>query len=129
MDPRHPQHPFSRNTTSSYSHAPFQSTPNQAPFPPSSSHQPNAPPLYSENQRRPSENNYYPQPPPYPRDGAPIPNAGHSRHARASSTGHGTPLNRGMPPPSSPQQQHQQQPQHAQHAHSLAYPPSTLSRG
>ena len=86
--------------------------------------------MYPENQRRPAENNYYTQSTSYPRDGAAIPSGNHSRHTSTSSINHGTPLNRSMPPPLSPQQQHQQ-PQHAQHSHSMAYPPppSSLSRG
>jgi hypothetical protein len=127
MDHRHPQHPYPRNPASSYSHAPFQSNASQAPFPPSS-HPPSATPLYPENQRRPAENSYYTQSTSYPRDGAAIPGGGHSRHGSTSSINHGTPINRSMPPPLSPQQQHQQ-PQHAQHSHSLAYPPPSLSRG
>lgn len=127
MDQRHPQHPFPRNPASSYSHAPFQSTTSQAPFPPSS-HPPNATPLYPENQRRPADSSYYSQSSSYPRDGAPIPSAGHSRHTSSSSINHSTPISRSMPPPLSPQQQHQQ-PQHAQHPHSLSYPPPSLSRG
>jgi hypothetical protein len=127
MDQRLPQHPFSRGNASTYSHAPFQSSSNPASYS-SSSHPANAPPSYQDSQRRPVENSYYSQPAPYTRDSAPIPSSGHSRHGSSSSIGHGPPISRNMPPPSSPQQQHQQI-QHAQHPHTMAYPPPSLSRG
>jgi len=111
MDPRQPpQHPFSRNTAASpYGRFP----PSSTSYPPSS-HAPNAPSSYPDHQRRPSD-------PPYPSYGQrPYGGEGptHSRHQSASSVGHG-PVNRGMPPPSSPQQT----------AHSYGMPPRATPTG
>ncbi|OAF54816.1 hypothetical protein VC83_08927 [Pseudogymnoascus destructans] len=127
MDPRLPQHPFSRNAASPYTpRTTFQQPPPSTQAPPYSpgADPRNAPPFRPEHQRRTSENTYFQHAPPtYPRDAAPIPNTStHSRTASASSIGHGTPLIRNMPPPSSPQQQNQQAP-HPQGPHPQAYPP------
>ncbi|KAH7407220.1 histone deacetylation protein Rxt3-domain-containing protein [Cadophora sp. MPI-SDFR-AT-0126] len=111
MDPRQPQHPFSRNTASPYGRTPFPPSSNQAPFP-SSSHPPPAAPSYAEHQRRPSDPPYYNPPRNYGQDGPPMAGPGHTRHQSTSSIGHGTPVNRNMPPPSSPQQQAPQAPSH-----------------
>lgn len=106
MDPRQPQLPFSRNTASPYGRSPFPPSTNQPPQYPPTSHAPAAAPAYSDHQRRPSDPPYYnPQ-----RNYGPESGSAHSRHQSSSSVGHGTPVNRGMPPPSSPQQQ---TPQHS----------------
>ncbi|KAG4428284.1 hypothetical protein IFR05_016233 [Cadophora sp. M221] len=117
MDPRQPQHPFSRNTASPYGRTPFPPSSNQAPFPPS--HPPPAAPSYAEHQRRPSDPPYYNPQRNYGQDGPPMAGPGHTRHQSTSSIGHGTPVNRSMPPPSSPQQQAPQAPPH----HSYGPPP------
>ncbi|XMA13562.1 hypothetical protein WAI453_006353 [Rhynchosporium graminicola] len=125
MDPRQPQHPFSRNTASPYGRTPFPPSSNQAPFPPSShppsSLPPPAAPSYAEHQRRPSDPPFYNPPPPrgYGQDAPPMAGSGHTRHQSTSSIGHGTPVNRNMPPPSSPQQQAPQAPAH----HNYGPPP------
>ncbi|PQE17161.1 Histone deacetylation Rxt3 protein [Rutstroemia sp. NJR-2017a WRK4] len=119
MDPRQPQHhPFSRGTSSPYGRTPFPPTANQQPYPPGS-HPPSNAPSYADHQRRPSDGPFY-TPRNYSQDGAPMPGGGHSRHPSSSSIGHGTPVNRNMPPPSSPQQPPSQQPQ--QHGYGPPHP-------
>jgi len=114
MDPRQPpQHPFSRNTASPYARNPYPPT-SQPPNYPPASHAPTNAASYPDHQRRPSDPHYssYAQRS-YAGEGAPL--SGHSRHQSASSVSHTTPVNRGMPPPSSPQQGNSQ--------HSYGMPP------
>ncbi|KAH8601899.1 histone deacetylation protein Rxt3-domain-containing protein [Bisporella sp. PMI_857] len=146
MDPRQPpQHPFSRNVASPYTrNAPYASPSTQSSYPPSS-HAPNPTPNpsapYAEHQRRPSEPPYSsygqrsyngeghlrdgPLREGPPRDGpvreghtreGPMTGSMHGRHHSTSSVGH-TPVTRGMPPPSSPQQSNTQ--------HRFSHPPPT----
>ncbi|KAG0646145.1 hypothetical protein D0Z07_8237 [Hyphodiscus hymeniophilus] len=104
MDPRQPpQHPFSRNTASPYGRSPFPPSANQATFS-TSSHPPSSTPSYAEHQRRPSDPPYGSQQRTYSQDGPVSAGSTHSRHQSASSIGYGS-ATRGMPPPSSPQQQ------------------------
>jgi hypothetical protein len=100
MDPRQPQHPFSRNSSSPYGRSPFTPSSNPPPYPPSS-HAPAAPSSYSDHQRRPSDPPYYNPPRGYGAETAPS----HSRHQSASAIVQGSSVNRTMPPPSSPPQQ------------------------
>jgi hypothetical protein len=105
MDPRQPpQHPFSRNTASPYGRSPFPPSSNQAPLS-TSSHPSSSIPSYAEHQRRPSDPSFGSQQRNYQQDGPAISGSTHSRHQSASSIGYGTAATRGMPPPSSPQQQ------------------------
>ncbi|KAF4636827.1 hypothetical protein G7Y89_g1245 [Cudoniella acicularis] len=113
MDPRQPQqHPFSRNTASPYGRTPFPPSSNQPPFS-ASSHPPNSTPSYSDHHHRPSEPPFYTAQRSYAPEGPSMSGPGHSRHQSASSVGHGTPVSRGMPPPSSPQQPASQTPHHS----------------
>ena len=102
MDPRQPpQHPFSRNTASPYGRSPFPPSANQPAFA-TSSHPSSTIPSYAEHQRRPSDPPYGSQQRAYSQETPASSGSTHSRHQSASSIGYGT---RGMPPPSSPQQQ------------------------
>jgi hypothetical protein len=109
MDPRQPQHPFSRNSSSSssspYGRPPYAPSSNPPPSYPPSSHAPAPPSSYPDHQRRPSDPPYYNQQRGYGTESAPS----HSRHQSASAIVQGTNVNRNMPPPSSPPQQ---SPQH-----------------
>lgn len=117
-----PQLPFSRNTNtaSPYGRSTFPPAPNgQTSQYPTSSHPPSAPPPYADHQRRTSDGQYFQA---RYQDGPPqIHGGGHSRHPSSSSIGHGTPVGRGMPPPSSPQQQQQHQGP-IQHAYGPPHP-------
>ncbi|KAI9642805.1 hypothetical protein NHQ30_008538 [Ciborinia camelliae] len=107
-----PQLPFSRNTNtaSPYGRSSFPPAPNgQASQYPSPSHPPNGPP-YADHQRRTSDGQYFQHRFQEGPQGPPMHGGGHSRHPSSSSIGHGTPVGRGMPPPSSPQQQQHQGP-------------------
>lgn len=105
MDPRQPQHPFSRNSSSPYGRSPFTSSSNPPPSYPPSSHAPAPSPAYPDHHRRPSDPPYYNPPRGYGAETAPA----HSRHQSASAIVQGPSVNRTMPPPSSPPQQ---SPQH-----------------
>lgn len=105
MDPRPPQHPFSRNSSSPYGRSPFTSSSNPPPSYPPSSHAPAPSPAYPDHHRRPSDPPYYNPPRGYGAETAPA----HSRHQSASAIVQGPSVNRTMPPPSSPPQQ---SPQH-----------------
>lgn len=113
MDPRQPQqHPFSRNGASAYGRNPYTTSNSSQPPYSQSSHPSNSapPPAFGgDHHRRPSDPPYsnYSQRQ-YSGEGAPMSGGSHSRHQSASSVGHGTPVGRGMPPPSSPQQRETQ---------------------
>jgi hypothetical protein len=117
MDPRQPQHPFSRDTASPYGRSPFPPASNQPPYPPSS-HAPATSPSYPDHHRRPSDPPYYNPPRSYGAEAA----SSHSRHQSASAIVQGGSVNRGMPPPSSP-------PQQSQHGYGPPPRPSPVSVG
>lgn len=102
MDPRQPQHPFSRNSASPYGRSPFTPSSNPPPSYPPTSHAPSSSASYPDHQRRPSDPPYYNP----PRGYGPDTTSTHSRHQSASAIVQGGSANR-MPPPSSPPQQNQ----------------------